>query len=146
MHRLVTHMKSILDPYWKILTEKDKQLLKTALTKTYGEFFTGELGEYEFLRDVEGSGKENSGQVIQLITDYIIWSHGCPRLTVTPYAFVPNHPLQQFIRDNYLLVRIVPEVITHYIESQGWILEQDGLDESIVDYVPKHIERGVNIE
>lgn len=116
------------------------------MTKTYGEIFTGELGEYEFLRDVEGTGKENSGQVIQLITDYIIWSHGCPRLTVTPHAFIPSHPLQQFLRDNYLLVRIVPEVITHYIESQGWILERDGLDESIEKYVPKHIERGVNIE
>lgn len=129
-----------------MLNNKDKELLKKALSKTYGEKIIGELGEYEFLRNVECNGTINQGKVIQLITDYIIWSHGTPILTVTEHAYLPSHPLQVFIRDNSYLVNILPDVIEHYVTSQGWVLSTDGLDKNISDYIPTYIEREVNIE
>lgn len=129
-----------------MLNNKDKELLKKALSKTYGEKIIGELGEYEFLRNVECNGTINQGKVIQLITDYIIWSHGTPILNVTEHAYLPSHPLQVFIRDNSYLVSILPDVIEHYVTSQGWVLSTDGLDKNISDYIPTYIEREVNIE
>lgn len=130
----------------KLLTTKDQNLIKLALSRTYGEKIRGELGEFEFLRDTECDGKNNQGRVIQLITDYIIWSHGAPKLTVTEYAFISSHPFQQFLTDFRDIIQIVPEVITHYVESQEWRLNTDGLDDDIKEYIPKYIESGVNIE
>lgn len=132
--------------YLPILNNKDKNLLKKALSKTYGEKIIGELGEYEFLRNTECQGKINQGTMIQLVTDYIIWSHGAPRLTVTEHAFIPSHPLQVFIRDNAYLVNHLPEVIEHYVTSQNWTLNTYGLDKDIVEYIPTYVEREVNIE
>lgn len=120
--------------------------MKKALSKTYGEKIIGELGEYEFLRNVECQGTVNQGTMIQLVTDYIIWSHGTAILTVTDHAFIPSHPLQIFIRDNSQLVHMLPEVIEHYVNSQGWTLSKYGLDKNIVEYIPTHVEREVNIE
>ena len=120
--------------------------MKKALSKTYGEKIIGELGEYEFLRNTECQGTINQGTMIQLVTDYIIWSHGTPRLNVTKHAFVPSHPLQVFIRDNAYLVHHLPEVIEHYVKSQDWTLDTYGLDKDIVEYIPKYVEREVNIE
>lgn len=130
----------------KVLNEKDKILLKKALSNTYGEKIIGELGEYEFLRNTECSGKINQGQMIQLVTDYIIWSHGIPKIDVNEWAFLPSHPLQEFIRNNEFLVTILPDVIEHYIISQGWNLNTYGISESIVNYIPKYTKQEVNIE
>ena len=120
--------------------------MKKALSKTYGEKIIGELGEYEFLRNVECQGTINQGTMIQLVTDYIIWSHGTAILTVTDYAFISSHPLQIFIRENSQLVYMLPEVIEHYVNSQGWTLSKYGLDDKIAEYIPTHVEREVNIE
>lgn len=128
------------------MNQKDKQLIKKALSNTFGEKIIGELGEYEFLRNVECDGKINQGRAIQLVTDYIIWSHACPKIYVTEHAFIKNHPFQQFINDNKELIAIVPDVITHYIEVQGWSLSPTGVQKEYVDYIPKIITREVNIE
>lgn len=104
------------------------------------------MGEYEFLRNVECNGKVNQGRAIQLITDYIIWSHGCPKLSVSPNAYIPNHPFQEFVRNNRELIQIVPEVIEHYVTSQGWKLDTYGIDKEIAEYIPQYVEREVNIE
>lgn len=135
-----------MDPYLKLLKSPDKNLIVIALSRTYGDVIRGDLGDYEFLRDVECSGRHNQGKVIQLITDYIIWSYGSPKINVTEHAFIPNHPLQEFINSNRELVSIIPEVITHYIELQGWTLSREGVDESIAMYIPEIIRREVNIE
>jgi hypothetical protein len=121
-------------------------LIKIALSNTFGDKIYGELGWYEFLRDVDCSGKHNQGKVIQLITDYLIWSYGAPKLMVTEHAFIRNHPFQEFLRENRELVLIVPEVITHYINSQKWVLSKDGVDEDIAKYIPSYFEQEVNIE
>lgn len=128
------------------MTEQDKSLLKKALQNSYGEKIIGELGEYEFLRNVECTGKVNQGRAIQLITDYIIWSHGCPKLSVSPNAYIPSHPFQEFVRNNRELILIVPEVIEHYVTSQGWKLDAYGIDKEIAEYIPQYVEREVNIE
>lgn len=81
-----------------------------------------------------------------MITDYIIWNHGAPKLTVSEHAFIKSHPLQEFINNNKELVSIVPEVITHYINSQRWVLSRDGVDENIADYIPSYFKQEDNIE
>lgn len=146
MHPIIQHLKSIMDPYLNLLNNSDKDLIKLALSRTYGDVVQGTLNEYEFLRDTECSGRHNQGKVIQLITDYIIWSYGSPKLTVTEHAFIYNHPLQEFIRLHRELINIVPEVITHYIEKQGWYLSRNGVDDSIAMYIPEVTRREVNIE
>lgn len=130
----------------KILNEKDKDLLKVALSRTLGNgVIQGELGEFEFIRGVSQSGKYNSGKVIQLVTQYIIWSHGIPKQEVSMWGYIDSHPLMTFIKSNSMLVNIVPEVITHLIESQDWVISKYNL-EDYSDYIPETIERRVNIE
>lgn len=130
----------------KVLNNQDKELLKTAISRTYGSTIIGELGEFEFLRNVECNGKVNQGKMIQLITDYILWSHATPVITVSEWAYLPDHPLQEFINKNYELIKEVPEVITHYINSQNWHLSKYGMPDDLKDYIPTHIESGDNIE
>lgn len=130
----------------KILNNQDKELLKTAISRTYGSTIIGELGEFEFLRNVECNGKVNQGKMIQLITDYILWSHATPVITVSQWAYLPDHPLQKFIDNNYELIKAVPEVITHYVNSQNWQLSKFGMPDNLKDYIPTHIESGDNIE
>ena len=146
MHPIVQHLKSILDPYQKLITQEDQNLIKTALSRTFGDVIYGDLGEYEFLRDVDCSGRVNQGKMIQLITDYIIWSYGSPRFLVTEHAFLPNHPFQEFVNNNRELISYVPEVITHYVTSQKWVLSKDGIDEEIVSYIPSYFKQEVDIE
>lgn len=128
------------------MNDKDKELLKTALSRTYGEKVIGQLGEYEFLRDLECTGKVNQGGMIQSICEYILWSKACPRLNVTQYGYLADHPLQQFIKKNKDLLTYVPEVLTHYIYSQSWKIDKYGIQEEYVNYIPTIIESEVNIE
>lgn len=130
----------------KVLNQQDKELLKTAISRTYGNTIIGELGDFEFLRNVKCDGKVNQGKMIQLITDYIIWSHATPVIKVSEWAYLPDHPLQKFINKNYELIKVVPEVITHYVNSQNWQLSKFGMSDDLKDYIPTHIESGDNIE
>lgn len=98
------------------------------------------------MRNTECSGTVNQGTMIQLVTTYILWSHGTPKLTVSEYACLPDHPLQKFISDNYKLVSILPEVIEHYVVSQNWHLNRYGLNDNIAEQIPTYVEREVNIE
>ena len=129
-----------------MITQEDQNLIKISLSRTFGDIIYGDLGEYEFLRDVDCSGKVNQGKMIQLITDYIIWSYSTPRLLVTEHAFLPNHPFQEFVNNNRELISYVPEVITHYVTSQKWVLSKDGIDEEIVSYIPSYFKQEVDIE
>lgn len=145
MNPIIAYLNSLLENHSKILTNKDKDLIKIALERTYGEKIVGQLGEFEFLRDTECNGKANQGKVLQLITDYIIWSHGLPQMKVSVWGYIPNHPLMEFIRNNNFLVTLIPETITHLIESQKWTIDKYNLDQ-YSDYIPSKSERRVNIE
>lgn len=135
-----------MNPYLYLMKKQEWDLLKSALSTSYGEKIIGQLGAYEELRDTECYGTINQGKAIQLITDYIIWSFGCPLLNVQKNAHIPNHPLMQFINEHRDVIQIVPEVITHYVKLQGWNLDTSKLPDEVKQYVPAYVEREVNIE
>lgn len=139
------YLEAILKDYLTILTESDKELIKHAAQLTYGYPIRGDVGNFDFLQGVEQSGTANMARTMQLVSEYIIYSHGAERISVTPWGFIENHPFQVFIRQFMPLIKLMPEVITHYIEVQGWTIDPLNMP-NLAEYIPHTIERADNIE
>lgn len=152
MNPTMDYLIAMKDIYKVPFNDSEKELLKLLISKTSSPLIYEAPEDLEFLIGTRGVGylKEKADDTLRLeplsgvtkdgwsspdksvplnvttsldyFFKYLDYKYSQPILAVSPYGDLSNHPLNLFINKMYDIIKILPEVITDYVEYSGWRL------------------------